>query len=80
MHDEATNKPVKVFRCGAVQAAIWTNPRVIDNAVVEVPSVRIDKSYNEGDEWKKTTSFAAEDLFATRRSAPDEEPSRHEET
>jgi len=62
MHDEATNKPVKVFRCGAVQAAIWTNQRVIDNAVVEVHSVRIDKSYKEGQQWKRTTIFAAEDL------------------
>ncbi len=108
MQNDPKNKPIKVFRCGAVQAAIWTNQRVIDDAVVEVHSVRIDKSYKEADEWKRTTSFAAEDLpkvamiateayrflrlrssengpntpenlFATGRSAPDEEPSSHEE-
>ncbi len=62
MQDEMRNKPDKAFRCGAVQAAIWANRRVIDNAVVEVYSIRIDKSYKTGDEWKRTTSFAPEDL------------------
>jgi len=55
-------KPVKVFRCGAVQAAVWANQRVMDNAVVEVHSVRFSKSYKEGDEWKRTTTFTTEDL------------------
>jgi len=62
MQEEMRNKPSKVFRCGAVQAAIWTNQRVMDDAVVEVHSIRIDKSYREGDQWKRTTSLAAEDL------------------
>jgi len=62
MQDETGVKPVKVFRCGAMQAAIWTNQRVMDDAVVEVHSVRISKSYKEGDTWKRTTTFAAEDL------------------
>jgi len=62
MQDEMRNKPDKAFRCGAVQAAIWTNRRVVDNAVVEVYSIRIDKAYKAGDEWKRTTSFAPEDL------------------
>jgi|GEM_PF-796008 hypothetical protein len=62
MHDDMRNKPDKAFRCGAVQGAIWANRRVIDNAVVEVYSIRIDKAYKAGDEWKRTTSFAPEDL------------------
>ncbi len=62
MQDEMRNKPDKAFRCGAVQAAIWANRRVIDNAIVEVYSIRIDKSYKAGEEWKRTTSFAPEDL------------------
>jgi len=62
MQDEARTKPVKVFRCGVVKAAIWTNQRVINNAVVEVHSIKIDKSYKEGDEWKRTATFTAEDL------------------
>jgi hypothetical protein len=62
MPEESKNKPTKVFRCGPVRAAVWTNQRIIDDAVVEVHSIRIDKSYKEGDEWRKTTAFTAEDL------------------
>ncbi len=62
MQNELQNKPVKVLRCGPVKAAIWTNQRVIDDAVVEVHSIKIDKSYKEGGQWKKTTTFTAEDL------------------
>jgi len=62
MQEEMRNRPSKVFRCGPVQAAIWTNQRVMDDAVVEVHSIKIDKSYKAGDDWKRTTSFAAEDL------------------
>ena len=44
MQDEMKNKTkYKVFRCGAIQAAIWTNQRVMDDAVVEVHSIKIDK-------------------------------------
>jgi hypothetical protein len=62
MQDETGAKPTKVFRCGGIQAAAWANQRVMDSAVVEVHSVRISKSYKEGDEWKRTTIFAVEDL------------------
>jgi len=62
MQDEMQNKPSKVFRCGPVQAAIWINQRVMDDAVVEVHSIKIDKSYKDGDDWKRTSSLTAEDL------------------
>ena len=62
MQNETTTKPVKVFRCGAIQAAIWVNHRVIDNAVVDVHSVRITKCYLQDGEWKNTIVFAADDL------------------
>jgi hypothetical protein len=62
MQDEARTRPVKVFRCGTVRAAIWANRRVMDNAVVEVHSVKISKSYKEDEQWRETTTFAAEDL------------------
>ena len=62
MQDEMRNKPDKAFRCGAVQGAIWANRRVIDNVIVEVYSIKIDKSYKAGDQWRRTTSFVAEDL------------------
>jgi len=53
-----------VFTCGAVKAAVWADSRVINNTVVEVHSVRIDRSYKGKDsgEWKHTNTFNAEDL------------------
>ncbi len=63
--DETVKKnPIKVFSCGSVKAAIWADSRVINNTVVEVHSVRIDRSYKDKDngEWKHTNTFAAEDL------------------
>lgn len=62
MQDESKNTPTKVFRCGAVQAAIWTDHRVINDAVAKVHSIRITKSYRQDDEWKSTTTFTTEDL------------------
>lgn len=61
--EERTNKnPIKVFSCGSVKAAIWVDSKVLNNAVVEVHSIRIDRSYKDGDEWKYTTAFSTEDL------------------
>lgn len=62
MQDESKNKPMKIFRCGAVAAAIWVDHRVIDDAVVKVHSIRITKNYRQDNEWKSTTTFATEDL------------------
>lgn len=62
MSNESKSRPIKVFRCGPVQAALWTNARIIDKAVVQVHSIRIDKSYKDGDQWKRTVSFTPEDL------------------
>jgi hypothetical protein len=64
MQDEVRNKPIKVFACGAIKAAIWADSRVIDNEVVEVYSIKFDRSYKDkGDgQWKHTETFNAEDL------------------
>ncbi|MCX5645302.1 MAG: hypothetical protein NTZ17_11585 [Phycisphaerae bacterium] len=64
MQDEVRNKPVQVFACGAVKAAIGADSRVIDNEVVEVHSIKFDRSYKDkGDgPWKHTNAFNAEDL------------------
>jgi len=63
--DETIKKnPVKVFRCGPVRAAIWSDSRVMDNSLVELHSVKITRSYKDKDngEWKHTPAFNAEDL------------------
>ena len=64
MVEKGKNNPIKVFQCGCVKAAIWTGPKVIDNTVVEVHSIRIDRSYKDkdSDEWKHTNTFNAADL------------------
>jgi hypothetical protein len=64
MENQIKKNPVKVFTCGAVKAAIWADSRVVNNTVVEVHSVRIDRSYKDKDsnEWKHTNTFNTEDL------------------
>lgn len=60
--DGAKTRPARVLRCSAVEAAIWVDHRVIDNAVVKLYSIRITKSYRQDSEWRNTTTFTAEDL------------------
>lgn len=64
MDETIKRSPDKSFSCGLVKAAIWADSRVINNTVVEVHSIIIDRSYKDKDdgEWKYTTTFAAEDL------------------
>ncbi len=56
------NKPVKKFRCGPIAANIWTEAKVIESEMVTFHSIKIDKAYKDGEEWKHTNSFSAEDL------------------
>lgn len=60
--NDVRTRPIRVIRCGAVQAAIWVDHRVIHDAVVKIHSIRITKNYRQGDEWKSTTTFTTEDL------------------
>ena len=56
------SKPEKEFRCGQVRASVWLNERNVQGEVVNIYSVRIEKAYKDGDDWKSTTSFAVDDL------------------
>jgi len=60
--NDVRTRPIRVIRCGAVQAAIWVDHRVINDAVVKIHSIRITKNYRQDDEWKSTTTFTTEDL------------------
>jgi len=63
MAEKNNNHPERVFRCGRIKAAIWKSQKVIDNAIVDVHTIRIDRSYkNEGEDWVHTNSFFVEDL------------------
>ena len=64
MENTVKKNPIRVFRCGHVKAAIWSNSRIIDDTLTEVHSIKIDRSYKDKDfdEWKHTNSFNVEDL------------------
>jgi len=62
MEDTVKKNPIKVYTCGSIKAAIWSDSRIVNNAVVQLHSVKIDKSYKDGEEWKHTGTFNAEDL------------------
>ncbi|MEK7475976.1 MAG: hypothetical protein AAB152_10145 [Candidatus Coatesbacteria bacterium] len=50
------------FRAGAVQTAVFMNPRKVDGKKVEIPSVSFQKRYRDGEEWKSTSSLDTNDL------------------
>ena len=62
MENTVKKNPIKVFSCGAVKAAVWCDSKIIDYNMVDLHSIKIDKSYKDGDEWKNTNTFNAEDL------------------
>ena len=43
-------------------ASIWAEGKTVDSEMVKFYSISVDKAYKDGDTWKHTTSFAAEDL------------------
>jgi len=63
MEDTAKNNPIKVFSCGRIKAAIWSDSKIVNDTLVEVHPIKIDKSYyKDGEGPKYTTTFSAEDL------------------
>ena len=62
--EKTTNKnPIKVFSCGPVKAAIWSDSRIVNDTLVEMHSIKIDRSYKDEDGgWKSTNTFNVEDL------------------
>jgi hypothetical protein len=62
MENAVTKKPIKVLSCGPIKAAVWCDSKIIDDTMVDFHSIKIDKSYKDGDEWKNTNTFNVEDL------------------
>ena len=56
------SKPEKKFRCGPIAASIWAEAKMINNEMITLYSIKIDKTYKDGEIWKHTGSFAAGDL------------------
>ncbi len=55
-------KPVQVFKAGGVRAAIWENTIERDGRSVPAYSVQIDRTYKDGEEWKRTNRFRLSEL------------------
>lgn len=55
-------KPVKEFKAGGVRAAVWENVVVQNGKEVVIPSVRIDRTYKDGVQFKRTSAFGTRDL------------------
>lgn len=54
----ASSKPEHTVKVGGIQLALWAN----DTGKGTFYSVTIDKSYKEGETWKRTKSFKPHDL------------------
>lgn len=54
----ASSKPEKTIRVGGIQIAIWSN----ETSKGTFQSITIDKSYKDGETWKRTKSFKPSDL------------------
>lgn len=59
-----TNRPLKTFRSGAVQAAIWKKEPAAGGIYF---SVTLNRSYKQDDQWRNSESFDSRDLLDVRR-------------
>ena len=56
------NKPEQKFRVGGLTATIWKNVKEYKSEKQEYFTVSFEKSYKNGEEWKKTNSLMAQDV------------------
>ena len=65
MENQANRRPPwMVLACGAVNGAVWVDDRIVGNEIVQMHSIKFDRSYKDKDDgqWKHTETFNAEDL------------------
>jgi hypothetical protein len=76
--DKPPNRPVHTIRYGTIQATIWRN--IVDNGNASRPmySVTFSRSYKEGERWKDSASFGADDLLTLAKAANDAHTHIHE--
>ena len=56
-------KPVKVFKAGAVEAAIFENERTVGGRKLKMHNVVFKRSYKDKDgKWQHTDSFGINDV------------------
>ena len=56
------SRPEKKFKCGPISASLWAEDKTMESGVVKFYSINITKAYKDGDNWKNTNNFNAEDL------------------
>ena len=56
------SKPIQVFKAGGIRAAVWKNTIERDGQSTPVYSIQIDRTYKDGDEWKRTSRFSLNEL------------------
>ena len=59
-------KPVKRFKAGGVQASIWENVVKRDGREVVLATVRIERRYKDGEQFRSTNGFDVRDLPRVR--------------
>jgi hypothetical protein len=69
--EKAANRPVHTIRYGSVRAAIWRNMIDAGNASRPIYNVTFSRSYKDGDQWKESASFGADDLLLLAKVAND---------
>lgn len=53
------NKPVKVFRAGAIKASVFENSTIVRGERSKIYNVMVSKTYKDKDDnWKSTNSFS----------------------
>ena len=61
----AVNRPIKKFKSGAIEAAIWSNERVFNDTIMEFKTVSLTRSYKKKGEnlWRsELINFRRNDL------------------
>lgn len=54
----SSDRPEYTVKCGGIQIAVWSN----ETSKGTFNSITIDKSYKDGETWKRTKSFKPNDL------------------
>ncbi len=64
MENTRRQKPLRVIRCGRLEAAVWRDTRNKDGREIDVYSIKISKSYKDKNtgNWKNTDWLYLEDL------------------
>lgn len=61
---KTANRPVHVVRYGNIKAAVWLN----QTSAGPMHNVTISRTYKDGEDWKESGSFGADDLLPAAKA------------